>query len=104
MKMEYKAAVRLLQRSCLNSNIVSATRGFHTSVSRCQQKPQNEDNKNQNDDDKKISSLLTKSILWMLSGYMFIALLSLIFPSSNQPEVLINNVWLQIKFYNLTGK
>jgi hypothetical protein len=31
--------------------------------------------------------LLAKAFLWMLTAYMLIATVSLLFPSSNQPEV-----------------
>jgi len=50
----------------------------------------NNNNKNEddnNDDNDKISSLLLKAFLWMLTAYMFIAIVSLLFPGSNQPEV-----------------
>ncbi|XP_046678574.1 paraplegin [Homalodisca vitripennis] len=89
---EYRAVIGLLQRSGFSPQI-SSTRRLHTSASRYQQKPPDDDNKKpNNDDDKKISSVLAKAFLWMLSGYMFIALLSLIFPSSNQPEQIIRYV------------
>lgn len=38
-----------------------------------------------NDDEKK--RMLAKAALWMLTAYMFIAIISLLFPGSNQPEV-----------------
>lgn len=38
-----------------------------------------------NDDEKK--GMLAKAALWMLTAYMFIAIISLLFPGSNQPEV-----------------
>lgn len=47
-------------------------------------KPNKED-----EDDGKLSSLLAKAFLWMLSAYMVIAIISLMFPNSNQPEVCI---------------
>lgn len=47
-----------------------------------QKKPNKDD-----EDDGKISSLLAKAFLWMLSAYMVIAIISLMFPNSNQPEV-----------------
>jgi spastic paraplegia protein 7 len=54
----------------------------------------NSNNNKQNDDDKdnedKISALLLKAFLWMLTAYMFIAIVSLLFPGSNQPEVRRN--------------
>lgn len=53
-------------------------------------KKNNKDDK-EDEDDGKISSLLAKAFLWMLSAYMVIALISLMFPNSNQPEVLFMN-------------
>lgn len=41
---------------------------------------------NKNDEDEK-KGMLAKAALWMLTAYMFIAIISLLFPSSNQPEV-----------------
>lgn len=71
-------------------------RDFHSSPS-SNQTPSQDNNKrdpkkdpNKDDDeDNKISSLLAKAFLWMLSAYMVIAIISLMFPSSNQPEVRI---------------
>ena len=47
----------------------------------------NKNNDDENDD--KISALLLKAFLWMLTAYMFIAIVSLLFPGSNQPEVFL---------------
>jgi len=47
-------------------------------------------NNDNNDDDRdkdKVPSMLAKAFLWMITAYMFIAVVSLLFPSSNQPEV-----------------
>lgn len=44
-------------------------------------------NKNKNDDDER-KGMLAKAALWMLTAYMFIAIISLLFPGSNQPEVM----------------
>lgn len=43
-------------------------------------------NNNKNDDDER-KGMLAKAALWMLTAYMFIAIISLLFPGSNQPEV-----------------
>ncbi|KAG8233407.1 hypothetical protein J437_LFUL013400, partial [Ladona fulva] len=40
----------------------------------------------QEDDENKITSLLAKAFLWMLTAYMLIAIISLLFPNTNQPE------------------
>lgn len=99
---EYAAVCALLQRSGLkdisqlNQHITS--RNFHTSPNQYSQTPKNQgpirpperpdnNNNNNNDDKDKISSLLAKAFLWMLTAYMVIAIISLMFPSTNQPEV-----------------
>lgn len=38
------------------------------------------------DDKDKLSALVAKALIWMLTTYMVIAMISLIFPSTNQPE------------------
>lgn len=108
MKREYQAVFSLLHRSGLRttqqlSNYLHA-RGIHSTGSAPQQQqqppPNNRDDKKPNkddEDDSKISSLLAKAFLWMLTAYMLIAIVSLLFPSSNQPEVScmyikVNNV------------
>lgn len=73
-------------------SICQHVRGIHSSGSASQQQPppNNRDDKKPNkdvEDDSKISSLLAKAFLWMLTAYMLIAIVSLLFPSSNQPEV-----------------
>lgn len=47
-------------------------------------------NGNKNDNDDKIKSVLTKTIMWMFTIYMFVAFISLIMsPRSERPEVNI---------------
>ncbi|CAL8096428.1 unnamed protein product [Orchesella dallaii] len=53
----------------------------------------NNNNNNNNDDDDKMSSLLVKAFLWMLTAYMFVALVSLVFPGTNQPEIVRYVSW-----------
>lgn len=92
---EYKAVCSLLHRSGLH-NIKQLTnyeqnRNVHTSSVRNQKTPDLDPNKKPNkddEDDNKVSSLLAKAFLWMLTAYMVIAIISLLFPSSNQPEVI----------------
>lgn len=95
---EYTAVCALLQRSGLhNINNVSA-RNFHCTANQNQKKtPKNDKDPKkpdqENDDDKdKLSSVLAKAFLWMLTAYMIIAMISLLFPSSNQPEVRVKNI------------
>lgn len=45
-------------------------------------------NGNKNDNDEKIKSVLTKTIMWMFTIYMFVAFISLIMsPRNERPEV-----------------
>lgn len=50
--------------------------------------PNNNNNKDDDNDNDKLPSLLAKAFLWMLTAYMFIAIISLMFPGSSQPEVI----------------
>lgn len=87
----------LLQRSGLR-NIDHLTgsvgaRSFHSTPNRAQKTPKNDKdpkkpNRDEDDDKDKMSTVLAKAFLWMLTAYMIIAMISLLFPSSNQPEVL----------------
>ncbi|XP_021926510.1 paraplegin isoform X3 [Zootermopsis nevadensis] len=103
IKREYQAVFSLLHRSGLRtthqlSNYLQV-RSIHSTGSAPQQQqkpPQNGDDKKPNkddEDDSKISSLLAKAFLWMLTAYMLIAIVSLLFPSSNQPEVIRYVSW-----------
>ncbi|CAG2162247.1 unnamed protein product [Oppiella nova] len=51
----------------------------------------NEDQEEDNDEPK--SSLIAKAVVWMLSGYMVITIMSLLFPNSNTPDVLRYVSW-----------
>lgn len=103
VKREYQAVCSLLHRSGLRTvpHLSSClhVRGIHTTNAAPQQQnppPNNRDNKKPNkedEDDNKISSLLAKAFLWMLTAYMLIAIVSLMFPSSNQPEVIRYVSW-----------
>lgn len=97
MRREFTAVCALLHRSGLHdvSQLTKAlhSQQFHTSTQRynetskdpSRQPPKGPD---KDDEDKdKISSLLAKAFLWMLMAYMMIAVISLMFPSSSQPEV-----------------
>ncbi|KAJ8977741.1 hypothetical protein NQ317_005730 [Molorchus minor] len=107
---EYTAVCALLYRSGFRSTSQLPgyidNRKFHTSSNNRQnnqkkkgpggQKPGN------NDEDKdKISSLLAKAFLWMLTAYMVIAIISLMFPSSSQPEVVRYVSWNEFLYQML---
>lgn len=110
---EYAAVCSLLHRSGLQNinNLTTAlsARQFHTSPSSAnnpQPKQSSEgagsgNNKNkpnkEDEDDNKVSSLLAKAFLWMLTAYMVIAIISLLFPNSNQPEVDIKYTSISLK-------
>ncbi|KAJ8924721.1 hypothetical protein NQ315_000873 [Exocentrus adspersus] len=106
---EYAAVFALLHRSGLKNvarlpNYLS-TRNVHTTPSQYQdpsksggpggQKPDNDEDKD------KISALLAKAFLWMLTAYMVIAIISLMFPSSNQPEVVRYVSWNEFLYQML---
>lgn len=83
---EYAATIRLVERSYPNLNL-SFSRHL-TSSSHHGQKSNESDNKpNDNNDDDKFA-LAMKALFWALTGYMLISVLTLMFPSGNQPEVV----------------
>lgn len=94
LRREYAAVQSLIHRSVQDKNFRKIySSDFHTTSSKSQD-PHKQDQPNggkpDGEDDKdKISTLLAKAFLWMLTAYMFIAIISLMFPSSNQPEVSI---------------
>nr|CAH7757725.1 unnamed protein product [Callosobruchus chinensis] len=111
LNREYVAVQTLLKRSGLGNiaqvySVLNA-RGFHTSTPRCQEPPKpgggpNGPKNGKDDDDKdKISSLLAKAFLWMLTAYMVIAMISLMFPSSSQPEVIRYVSWNEFLYQML---
>ena len=54
----------------------------------------------QNNDDKKLPSMLAKAMLWMFNGYMLITLVSLMFPGGNQPEIVRSVINSFLNFSN----
>lgn len=100
---EYNAVCSLIRRSGLQDinrlPFYINARSLHSSTSNYQKVPPdpNKDKKGKDDeDDNKMSSLLAKAFLWMLTAYMVIAIISLLFPSTNQPEVgqkFFSHVW-----------
>nr|CAD7264821.1 unnamed protein product [Timema shepardi] len=109
---EYRAVCDLLHRSGLRHvdqlglPHLSTSRLYHTSTPKPQkqQPPPKKDDKKlgkENEDDDKIPSLLAKAFLWMLTAYMLIAVISLLFPSSNQPEVIRYVSWNEFVYHML---
>ncbi|KAJ9575627.1 hypothetical protein L9F63_007561, partial [Diploptera punctata] len=99
IRQEYLGVLGVLRRSGLNLSQQVHSRHISTSSNNFQQQtpPPNPNGKKPNnkddEDDNKISSLLAKAFLWMLTAYMLIAIVSLLFPSSNQPEVIRYVSW-----------
>lgn len=88
---EYNAVCSLFKRSGFDVNKFTthlSKRFSHNNTS--PEDPKKPKKDKEEDEDNKISSLLAKAFLWMLSAYMVIAIISLLFPSSNQPEVSRN--------------
>lgn len=119
-ELEYKAAVGLISRSL--GITPQAVRQFHLSL---YSKPSSSEkdgaskpteaaggsgsagssgsgpnsNGNKNDNDDKIKSVLTKTIMWMFTIYMFVAFISLILsPRSDRPEVCTYNCATRPRF------
>lgn len=89
LRREYHAVKRLFNNSGLSFSDQHKLlqRALHTSSSYNQNKPPNDDKNKRNEDNEKMSSLVAKAFLWMLTAYMIVAALSMIFPNSNQNEV-----------------
>jgi hypothetical protein len=90
LRNEYRAIRRLFHRSGLSysqqSKILSS-RGFHSSGPNYQGGRPNEDDKDKRDNDEKMSSVVAKVFLWIITAYMVVAAMSLVLPNSEQPEV-----------------
>ncbi|KAL1517448.1 hypothetical protein ABEB36_001211 [Hypothenemus hampei] len=108
LKNEFKAVCALVHRSGLRnlSQLHLHSRTLYTSSSQSQKQDQNKSDPNKpdkdNDDDKdKISTLLAKALIWMLTAYMCIAIISLMFPGTNQPEVVRYVSWNEFLYQML---
>lgn len=95
---EIKAVRGLLKRSGIlagNQRVVSSDLGcarpLHTS-SILRQDNNGKNNKDKEDEESKVS-LLAKAAIWMMTAYIVITLMSLLFPTSNQPDVLRYVSW-----------
>lgn len=71
---------------------LGSNRSFHSTSSNSQGEPQkpkgNRPEKDGDDDKDKLGTLFAKACLWMLTAYMFVAIIALMFPNTNQPEVI----------------
>lgn len=115
---EYKAVCSLLHRSFgvgMPNSVVSSSH-FHTSATNHHEPPpfgppkndkdkdkSQDPNKDKKDDEEenKMKSIVTKAVFWMLTAYLLIAVLSLMFPGNNQPELLRYVSWNEFLYQML---
>uniref|UniRef100_T1JJ68 AAA+ ATPase domain-containing protein n=1 Tax=Strigamia maritima TaxID=126957 RepID=T1JJ68_STRMM len=74
------------------SNLIKNARAFHLTAAR-QQDNDDKNRKDKDDDEESKLSLLAKAVLWMMTAYIVITVMSLVFPTSNQPEVMRYISW-----------
>ncbi|XP_050295330.1 paraplegin [Anthonomus grandis grandis] len=110
LNKEYAAVCALLYRSGVTElhPFLAQVRKFSTTPNLSQKgdgplkPPDPEKPDKENDDDKdKMSTLLAKALVWMLTAYMFIAVISLMFPTTNQPEVVRYVSWNEFLYQML---
>lgn len=93
LKGEYNAIRSLFHRSGLSyKQQAILQRSFHTSRVQRQQ-PSGDKNKKNENENEKMSSLVAKAFLWMLTAYLIVSTISLIFPTSNHPEIVRYVSW-----------
>ncbi|XP_075229838.1 mitochondrial inner membrane m-AAA protease component paraplegin-like isoform X2 [Lycorma delicatula] len=85
LRKEQRALLNILDRSNFKN-----VRSLHTSAANFQQKNENDKNKKkkEDDEDNTLPALLAKAFFWMLTAYMLVASISLMFPGTNQPEFI----------------
>lgn len=85
--------MRLFQRSGLR-DMQQLSRHFSCSRTEHQKEnPQDPNKKPKDEEDGKISNLLAKAFLWILTAYMLTVFISLMFPSTSQPEMVRYVSW-----------
>ncbi|XP_044766234.1 paraplegin [Coccinella septempunctata] len=99
IRREYAAVKALLKRSGLQD--YQQLRHIHSSCKRYQNQSPNNNKKPSDEDKDKITGLLAKAFLWMLTTYIVVAIVSLIFPGSNQPEVVRYVSWNEFLYQML---
>ncbi|KAG8197552.1 hypothetical protein JTE90_007288 [Oedothorax gibbosus] len=110
-KQNFQSSFKYLQKHGSSLKILQSNRIFqlHSGVSHRYLKTSaaafnSEDpNKKPEDDDESKTSLLAKSALWMMTAYIAITLMSLFFPSSNQPEVLRFVSWHEFVYHMIAA-
>ncbi|KAF6207663.1 hypothetical protein GE061_016110 [Apolygus lucorum] len=95
LRREYHAVKRLFNNSGLTyaEQRRILQRAIHTTSNLRQADPPNDDKNKKNDEGEKLSSLIAKAFLWMLTAYMIVATLSLMFPNNNQNEIFRYVSW-----------
>ncbi|KAL3207013.1 hypothetical protein MRX96_010342 [Rhipicephalus microplus] len=108
LSAEIKAVGGLLKRSGIlvrNQPVVSSDLGcarpLHTNCI-LRQDNNGKNNKDKEDEESKVS-LLAKAAIWMMTAYIVITLMSLLFPTSNQPDVLRYVSWNEF-YYQMLAK
>lgn len=99
IKKEYAAVQSLLKRSGLYN--YQQLRNIHSSCSRHQNQSPNNGKKPNEEEREKFQGLLGKAFLWMLTTYIVVAAVSLMFPGSNQPEVVRYVSWNEFLYQML---
>ncbi|KAL1131091.1 hypothetical protein AAG570_012328 [Ranatra chinensis] len=106
MGREYQALKKLFNRSGLTYTQQHSVlkRAYHTSGGNNQRKNDESDKDKKNEDNEKISSLIAKAFLWMLTAYMVVAAISIIVPNSNQHDVVVRYVSWNEFLYHMLAK
>lgn len=99
--------MKLVQRSFLTSKPAAKQQQTRHISSSCHNQQSNKgresnegnNDKQDNDNDKKMQSMLAKALIWMFTGYMLVTLVALMFPSGNQPEVVRYSTFYHKIFY-----
>ncbi|XP_076056662.1 SPG7 matrix AAA peptidase subunit, paraplegin [Oratosquilla oratoria] len=106
---EYASVTRLLERSGVSQEdqVKILRHALHTTANLSNQPGgstggSGSDGGKKNDDEDERKGMLAKAALWMLTAYMFIAIISLLFPSSNQPEIARYVSWNEFVHHMLS--
>lgn len=103
---QFRSELRAVQKLLKNSGLLNKSdatfpfvfghaRTLHTNpVLRQEQNGRNNKDKDKDKEDEESKvSLLAKAAIWMMTAYIVITLMSLLFPTSNQPDVLRYVSW-----------
>lgn len=93
--------VKAVNKLVITSPYLRHTRNFHMSSQRYKNEGQKDSNK-QDDEKNKMKSVLAKAFLWMLTGYMVIAILSTIFPNKQRDQLVRYISWNEFYHHMLS--